>query len=67
MQLKDKEPRNKPRYYPRRRNKRSESANKVEIKKEKPAESQAKNKQVWWEREVQSQFPSLGPSEAPEE
>ena len=58
MQVKDK---NKPRYYPRRRNKKGELANKVEVKKEEPTESQAKIKQVWREKEVQSWSPSPGP------
>jgi hypothetical protein len=65
--VKDKEPKKKPRYYPCRRNKKGESAKKAEVKKEEPAEPQAKIKQVWQEKEVQSWYPSLGPIEAPKE
>jgi hypothetical protein len=50
MQVKDKAPKNKPRYYPRRRNKKGESANKVKLEKEEPAEPQAKIKPVWREK-----------------
>ena len=65
MQVKDKEPRNKPRYNPHRRNnnKKSESANKAE----EPAEPQVEIKQEWREKEVQSRSPSPGPTEAPNE
>jgi len=67
MQVKDKELKNKPCYYPWQRNKKGESANKVEVKKEELAESQAKIKQVWREKEVQSRPLSPGPPKAPEE
>ena len=64
LQAKDKKPRNKPRHNPRRRNnKKHESANKAK----EPAEPQVEIKQEWWEKEVQSRSPSLGPTEAPDE
>jgi len=65
--VKDKEPKKKTRYYPCRRNKKGESAKKAEVKKEEPAEPQAKIMQVWQEKEVQSWSPSPRPIEAPEE
>jgi hypothetical protein len=45
--VKDKEPKNKPLYYPCGRNKKGESAKKAKVMKEEPTEPQAKIKEVW--------------------
>ena len=52
MQVKDKEPRNKPRYNPRRRKNKKEEPNEL---------------RRWREKEVQLRSPSPGPTEAPKE